>query len=106
MRKPSASTYPSVKMAPGTVVAVGSCVCTTACLLPLLAPTCSVHVVLHALTIACPARLVQPQGQRCSAALREAYRWRVVVRHSTSWQRRRTWGIAPTHTPRRGGDGS
>src|SRR5437879_4274437 len=62
MRKPSASTYPSVKRAPGTAVAVGSCVCTTGCLLPLLAPNCSVRVVLRAPTIACPARLVQPPG--------------------------------------------
>src|SRR6516165_8418255 len=68
MRKPSASMYPSVKSALGTAVAVGSCVCTTGCLLPLLAPNCSVHVVLRAPTIACPARLVQPQGQGCGPA--------------------------------------
>src|SRR5262244_1749642 len=77
MRKPSASTYPSVKRAPGTAVAVGSCVCTTGCLLPRLAPNRSVHVVLRGPTIACSARLVQPQGQRCSAAQGEACRRRI-----------------------------
>src|SRR5215510_14280303 len=38
MRKPSASTYPSVKRAPGTAVAMDSCVCTIGYLLPLLTP--------------------------------------------------------------------
>src|SRR4029453_14194171 len=47
MRKPSASTYPSVKRAPGTAVTVGSCICTTGCLLPLLVGRGELHPLIH-----------------------------------------------------------
>src|SRR5438309_11879619 len=78
-------------------VAMGSCVCTTAYLLPLLASTRSVHVVLRGPTIACPARLVQFQRRQCSP--REACRQRGIVRRWTYWQGCQTWGMVPAHTP-------